>query len=247
MKKYALLIMLFLTNFITFLLNAGGIIKYRFNTSEGVFSDFKEKILPDYIDRFLLPHEIISNTRKISLTTVDPQKWFGISSCVIKNLAETQGNIGFLMGFKDDIKGDAFRIVFHFKQWPGLSHLPSDFSQSVKGVMFFPFIPKNPTVDFIPWPPYGKVPYIYAKLWKRLPKYLAVALPCYVLWKNQRLVFGISPQGPFFTINLEGKEATFQRKYNRISEDQKYSCTAGAIGITKSCKLKSFNVNVYKD
>ena len=247
MKKYAAFITLSLMNFITSILNGDKIINYRFNTSIGVFSDQKEKISPDFIDRFLLPYEIISNAKQISLVAVDPQKWFGLSSRTIRNLAEKQGNIGFLMGFRNDVDGDTLRIVFHFEQWPGLSNVPSDFSKEIKGVMFFPFVPKDPSVDFIPFESFGKVPYLYSKTWQKLPKYLAVALPCYVLWKQQRLVFGISPQGPFFTINLEGKIATFQRKYRRTFKDSKLSCTSKPIGITKAYQLKAFNVNVYKD
>ena len=247
MKKYSLLILLSLTNFMVASLNAGGIIKYYFNPSTDVFTNFKNKILSTQSGYFLLPNEIVGNTKNISLIKTDPQKWLSLSSYTIKSLAENQGRIGFLIGFKNNTDGETINIICHFEQWPGLSNLPSNFSQEVKGVMFFPFIPKDPVVDFIPLHPYGKVPYVQSKVWEKLPKHRMVAFPCYVLFDRQRLVFSMSPQGPFFTINLEGKDAVFQRKFTKISEDGKLSYTTGPVGITNAYKLSAFNVNVYEN
>ena len=186
----------------------------------------------------------------ISLTKTTSQKWFGLSSCTIKTLAENQGRIGFLMGFKNDKGGEPMRIICHFEEWPGLSNLPTCFSQEVKGVMFFPFVPQNPIVEFVPLQKHVKVPYVYAKTWELLPKYQAIAFPCYVLWDHHRLVFGMSPHGPFFAINLDGKSALLQRKFfkkSEMDEDGKIPYTTDSLGIPQFYKLGTFNVNVYED
>ena len=191
MKNYTLLVLFALVNFITTSLSANGIVRYYFNLSEGVFTNLQGKIFSTDMDHFLLPNEIVSNKLKVSLVKTGPQKWFGLSSQTIRKLAEHQGKIGFLMGFKNDVDGDGIRIICHFEQWPGLKNVPSSFTYAVKGVMFFPFIPRNPTVDFIALQAKEKVkvPYVYSKVWEKLPKYLNVALPCYVLWDGKRLVF----------------------------------------------------------
>ncbi len=245
MKKNILLILCLLTLSIS--LQAGKMVKYFFNPSTAEFTDRKGNSIPVTPHFFLLPNEIISNKKMLSLINVGLQKWFGLSTYHIKKLAEHQGKIGFLMGFKTQTGDENVRIVFYFDQWPGLSNLPSYFSQEVKGVMFFPFFPKEPSVDFVYLQSYVKVPYIQAKSWEKLPAYQSVALPCYVLFEREKLVFGISPSGPCFTLNLEGKEVVFQRRFTRMSRNGKTTCTSGPVGITKAYKLSTFNVNIYED
>lgn len=237
MKKNTLLNVLLLTLSIN--LHAGKCLKYFFNPSTAAFINKQGISIPINANFFLLPNEIISNKKMLSLISIGSQKWFGLSTYHIKKLAEHQGRIGFLMGFKAKAGGDGVRIVFYFEQWPGLSNLPSCFSQQVRGVMFFPFFPENPSVDLIYLQPYVKVPFLQAKSWKKLPMYQSVAFPCYALFDRGRLVFGMSPNGPFFALNLEGKEAVFQRRFNNSKN--------GSIGITKAYKLSTFNVNTYEN
>ena len=245
MKKNILLIVSLLTLNIN--LHAGKLLKYFFDPSTAAFADRQGAPIPINGNFFLLPNEIVSNKKMLSLINVDSQKWFGLSSYHIKTLAEHQGKIGFLMGFKTKAGDNGVRIVFYFDQWPGLSNLPSYFSQEVKGVMFFPFFPKEPSVDFVYLQKHVKVPCVQAKSWEVLPLYKSVAFPCYVLFERDRLVFSMSPNGPYFTLNLEGKEAVFQRTFTRKSRDGKTTCTSGPVGITKAYKLSTFNVNIYEN
>lgn len=246
MKKRSLLALLFLY-LITIGLYATGIVKYYFDPSTGIFKNRKKTVLPINKDYFLLPNEIINNKVDYTIVKIQPQKWFGITSRTIKALAENQGKINFLIGFRNNITGECLRVVCHFEQWPGLCNLPSCFSQEVKGVMFLPFVPTEPNVGFVSLNSRTKLPYLYSKSWEVLPKYHSVAFPCYVLFERQRLVFGMSPRGPFFTINLEGKKAVFQRKYTRALEmNNSFSYTLGSMGLTKAFKLDAFNVNVCK-
>ena len=245
MKKNTLLILSLLILKINSFAN--GMVKYFFNPSTAAFTDRQGASIPINSNFFLLPHEIVSNKRTLSLIGIDFQKWFGLSTHHIKNLAEHQGKIGFLMGFRNKTNRENLRIVFYFEQWPGLSNLPSHFSQEVKGVMFFPFFPQEPSVNFVGLNDHLKVPCMQAKSWEKLPMYQSAAFPCYVLFRQERLVFGMSPNGPFFTLNLEGEEAVFQRRFTQSLENGKITCTIGSIGITKSYKLSTFNVNAYKD
>lgn len=245
MKKRLLFVLLSLS-LITVGLYATGIVKYYFDPSTGIFKNRSGTILPIDKDYFLFPNEIINNKVNYTIVKIQPQKWFGITSRTINALAENQGKINFLIGFRNDTTGEGLRVVCHFEQWPGLCNLPSCFSPKVKGVMFLPFVPTEPNIDFVSLDSI-KVPYLYSKSWKLLPKYRSVAFPCYVLFERQRLVFGMSPQGPFFTINLEGKKVVFQRKYTRASEvDNSSSYTLGSMGLKKAFKLDAFNVNVCK-
>ena len=245
MKKNTLLIVSLLTLGIN--LHAGKMVKYCFDPSTAAFTNMKGKTIPIDGNKFMLPDEIVSNKQMLSLVSVGWQKWLGCSTYYIKKLAEHQGKISFLMGFKADKDNDYAGIVFYFEQWPGLSNLPSHFSQEVKGVMFLPFFPEKPSVDFVYLQPHVKVPLVQAKSWQKLPIGQSIALPCYVLFDRERLVFGVSPDGPFFTLNLEGKDAVFQRRFTRTSKSGKVTCTSGPVGITKAYKLSTFNVNIYEN
>jgi len=245
MRTNTLLIVSLLTLNIS--LHADKMVKYFFNPSTGAFTNRQGANIPIDSNFFLHPNEIVSNKKMLSLVKVDTQKWLGVSTYHIKNLSEHQGKIGFLMGFKSDGGDDYTGIVFYFEQWPGLSNLPSHFSQEVKGVMFLPFLPESPSVDFVYIQTHVKVPWVQAKSWEKLPMCQSVAFPCYVLFDRDRLVFAMSPDGPFFTLNLEGKDAVFQRRFTRVSKNGKTTCTSGPVGITKAYKLSTFNVNIYEN